>query len=126
MSDTATIDAPAPAAPATGFTLVTISDAALFEVRRLLEKETTPGTGLRLGVQGGGCSGLSYKVGFDVEQPKDHVIEKEGVKVFLDPKSAIYLKGLKLDFKDGLTGKGFVFVNPNATSSCGCGSSFSV
>ena len=122
MSDTATIDAPAPSAE---FALVTITDAALFEVRILLEKEKA-GTGLRLGVQGGGCSGLSYKVGFDVEQAKDHIIEKEGVKVFLDPKSAIYLKGLKLDFKDGLTGKGFVFVNPNATSSCGCGSSFSV
>ena len=80
----------------------------------------------RLGIKGGGCSGLSYSLGFTEQQEGDTVIDFEDFKVFLDRKSTIYLKGIVLDFKEGLQGKGFVFTNPNASSTCGCGESFSV
>jgi len=82
--------------------------------------------GLRLGVSGGGCSGLSYKIEFSEPKPNDNVLEMSNVKILIDPKSAIYLKGIVLDFKDGLNGKGFVFDNPNAKNTCGCGESFSI
>ncbi len=82
--------------------------------------------GLRVGVKGGGCSGLSYVLGFDAEaRPNDKVFTAHGVTIYVDPKSLFYLSGTKLDFQDGLNGKGFVFNNPNAVKSCGCGSSFS-
>ena len=84
------------------------------------------GIGLRLGVKGGGCSGLSYDLGFTPKDEGDTVIEHEGFQVFMDPKSLIYLKGMELDYQGGLQGKGFVFVNPNAKSTCGCGESFSL
>ena len=82
--------------------------------------------GVRIGVVGGGCSGLSYHIDFDIPKDHDNIIEIEGAKIFIDPKSAIYLKDTTLDFQDGLNGKGFVFQNPNATNTCGCGESFSV
>ena len=82
--------------------------------------------GVRLGVKGGGCSGFSYVLEFDNEREGDNILEQDGVKFFMDRKSAIYLKGIVLDYKAGLKGKGFVFQNPNATSTCGCGESFSV
>lgn len=109
--------------------LVQVTPAALKQVRRLLEDEQEANaaiTGLRLAVKGGGCSGFSYKLAFDGEQPKDNVATIEGVQVYIDPKSAIYLKGITLDFHGGLDGKGFVFLNPNASSVCGCGESFNV
>lgn len=83
--------------------------------------------GLRVGVKGGGCSGLSYTMGFD-EKPKegDTVIEDKDVKLYVDGKSLFYLMGTELDFSDGLNGRGFVFNNPNAVKTCGCGSSFGV
>jgi len=81
---------------------------------------------LRLAVKGGGCSGLSYSMDFDTEQPHDHVIDFQEFTVLIDHKSAIYLKGIVLDYQSGLSGKGFVFNNPNAQSTCGCGESFSV
>jgi len=107
--------------------IIDMTDGAIAQVKSIFEKEGKGSDyGLRLGVVGGGCSGLSYKIDFDTKNEKDNVIEFDGVKVFIDLKSSIYLKGVVLDFKDGLNGKGFVFVNPNANNTCGCGESFSV
>ncbi|PIQ97684.1 MAG: iron-sulfur cluster assembly accessory protein [Nitrospinae bacterium CG11_big_fil_rev_8_21_14_0_20_56_8] len=105
---------------------VEITPRAREEVKRLVLAEGKPEIGLRLGVKGGGCSGLSYDLKFTPKEDKDTVIEEDGFKVFMDPKSLIYLKGMQLDFQDGLNGKGFVFKNPNASSTCGCGESFSI
>ena len=105
---------------------VQISPTAYEEVKKLMEKESKPEVGLRLGVKGGGCSGLSYELTFTPQEKGDTVIDNEHFKVFIDTKSMIYLKGMMLDFEGGLQGKGFVFKNPNATSTCGCGESFSV
>lgn len=116
MSESTTATAPA---------LVNITEPAAEEVKKLLAEE--PGkTGLRLEIRGGGCSGMSYGLSFDNVQEKDNVVEAHGIKVFVDPKSSIYLKGTTLDYQNGLEGKGFVIKNPQAKSSCGCGSSFSV
>ena len=107
--------------------LVSITEKAQVEIRAIFERNENAGeAGLRLGVIGGGCSGLSYEMEFSERRPDDTVIEYDGFEVFLDPKSTIYLKGITLDFQDGLQGKGFVFANPNATNTCGCGESFSV
>jgi iron-sulfur cluster assembly protein len=82
---------------------------------------------VRVGVKGGGCSGLMYDLEFDeVLQPTDKLIEDQGVKLVVDKKSVLYLAGTILDFSDGLNGKGFQFINPNASRTCGCGESFSV
>lgn len=105
--------------------LIAITEEASTEVKNLLTNE--PGkSGLRLEVRGGGCSGMSYGLSFDNAQENDHVIEAHGIKVFIDPKSAVYLKGTMLDFEGGLQGRGFAIKNPNAKGSCGCGNSFSV
>ncbi|MBI4372246.1 MAG: iron-sulfur cluster assembly accessory protein [Candidatus Omnitrophica bacterium] len=106
--------------------MITVTSNALTEAKRLLEKQGKPGFGLRVGVQGGGCSGLSYKLIFDQERAGDHIREIEGVKVLVDPKSDIYLDGTTLDFVDGLEGRGFKFLNPQAKKTCGCGESFTV
>ena len=106
--------------------LVEVTDAAIAELRRLLERDASGKQGIRLGVKGGGCSGLSYRLDFDDPRDGDHQIDRDGVRFLMDRKSAIYLKGIVLDYKEGLKGKGFVFSNPNATSTCGCGSSFTV
>jgi iron-sulfur cluster assembly protein len=105
--------------------LVDITQDAMTEVKNLLAKEE-PGKALRLAVQGGGCSGLSYKLQFDMPKDNDYVVQHDGISVLIDPKSAIYLKGIRVDYQSGLEGKGFTFTNPNATSTCGCGESFSV
>ena len=109
----------------TSTTIVGLTEAAAAEVKRLLVDEQGK-TGLRMEIKGGGCSGMSYGMSFDNAQEKDHVIEEHGVKLFIDPKSAIYLKGTVLDFQSGLEGQGFVIKNPQAKGSCGCGNSFSV
>ena len=107
--------------------LVTITEKAQAEIRMIFERDENEGeVGLRLGVIGGGCSGLSYQMEFSERRPDDSLIECQGFTVLLDPKSTIYLKGITLDFQDGLQGKGFVFGNPNATNTCGCGESFNV
>jgi iron-sulfur cluster assembly protein len=107
--------------------LVTITDRAQQEIRAIFEREhQQDDLGLRLGVIGGGCSGLSYEMEFSDRRDDDTVITYHGFEVLLDPKSTIYLKGITLDFQDGLQGRGFVFANPNATNTCGCGESFSV
>ena len=105
---------------------VKISPLAYDEVKKLVTEEDKKGLGLRLSVKGGGCSGLSYDLSFTPEEKGDNVTEKDDFKVYIDVKSMIYLKGMLLDYEGGLQGKGFVFKNPNATSTCGCGESFSV
>jgi iron-sulfur cluster assembly protein len=105
---------------------ISLTEKAISEVKKIMEQNKIPDTyGLRVGVKGGGCSGLSYSLGFDGESHEsDKIISKEGVRIFIDPKSLFYLSGTQLDFTDGLNGRGFVFNNPNATKTCGCGSSF--
>ena len=108
--------------------MIGITEKALSQIKTILnnsEKDDLQ-SGIRLGVIGGGCSGLNYKIEIGQFKEKDNILEFDEVKVFVDPKSSIYLKGTILDFKDGLQGKGFVFNNPNATNTCGCGESFAV
>ena len=105
---------------------VSVTSAAVAEVKRTLEKEQKQNLGLRMGVKGGGCSGLSYTLNFDQKKEGDKEFEFEGLKVYVDPKSFLYLKGITLHYADSLQEKGFRFVNPNAAKSCGCGESFSV
>jgi iron-sulfur cluster assembly protein len=103
-----------------------ISEKAAAQVRLIQERENRPNTYLRVSVVGGGCSGLSYKLSFDeAPKEKDKVFEIHGVKIAVDGKSLLFIRGTILEFTDGLNGQGFVFENPNAKSSCGCGSSFS-
>jgi iron-sulfur cluster assembly protein len=107
-----------------------VSDKARDKVRQLMQEAGVgddPSYFVRVGVVGGGCSGLSYKLDFDNEQkPMDQVFEDNGVKVVTDLKSFLYLVNTMLDFSDGLNGKGFFFDNPNASRTCGCGESFAV
>lgn len=107
-----------------------ISDKAKSKVQQLMQDagiSHDPSYFLRVGVVGGGCSGLSYKLDFDNEpKPMDQVFEDNGVKVVTDLKSFLYLVNTTLDFSDGLNGKGFYFSNPNASRTCGCGESFAV
>lgn len=105
---------------------VNLTPGAAAEVRRLLIAESRAGQGLRLGVAGGGCSGLVYKVEFDTRRDGDLVVAQDGFDVYLDRKSAIYLRGITVDHQAGLGGRGFQFRNPNATNTCGCGESFAV
>jgi iron-sulfur cluster assembly protein len=107
---------------------IQVTERALKRIRIAMAKEgISPAEGgLRLGVQGGGCSGLSYNVRFDTQpRERDRVYQFEDVRVFVDPKSFIYLNGMILDYEETLIRQGFNFVNPNSTKSCGCGSSFS-
>lgn len=107
--------------------LIEITDKAKEQIKSIFATEKQDySKGLRLAVIGGGCSGLQYKIEFSDSREKDNILELDGVKVLIDPKSSIYLKGVVLDFKDGLNGKGFVFENPNAKNTCGCGESFTV
>ena len=104
-----------------------VTEQAARQMEKLAVKEGYEDFGLRMAVKGGGCSGLTYKLGF-AEAPKkdDKVIEEHGIKLFVDFKSMFYLGGMTLDFSGGLNGKGFEFTNPNAKTTCGCGNSFSV
>lgn len=105
--------------------LVNVTERAAEEVKKLLAGEPDK-SGLRLEIKGGGCSGMSYGLSFDNPQENDNIVETNDIKVFVDPKSAVYLKGTVLDFEGGLGGKGFMIKNPQAKGSCGCGNSFSV
>ena len=107
---------------------ITLTEKAAKQVFKVKAENNIPEShGLRLGVKGGGCSGLSYVLGFDEKaKENDKVLSLHGVTVFVDPKSLFYLSGTVLDFSDGLNGKGFVFNNPQAAKTCGCGSSFGV
>jgi iron-sulfur cluster assembly protein len=106
--------------------MVQVTPKAVDKIRQAFRKEGVLGQGgLRLGVQGGGCSGLSYLFKFDAKQrPNDKVLEFDDVKIFIDPKSLVYLEGMTLDWKDSLMQSGFAFENPHAKKSCGCGTSF--
>ena len=107
--------------------MITITDTAKKQALRLMEDEGKDGYFIRVGVQGGGCSGLMYQLTFDNEQREgDQTFEDNGIKVVVDKKSYLYLIGTTLDFSGGLNGKGFVFNNPNAGRTCGCGESFSL
>jgi len=106
---------------------ISLSECAAKKIRELLEKEgVSPEVGgLRVGVQGGGCSGLSYAMRLDTQaRDRDKVFEEFGARLFVDPKSFLYLNGTTLEYEETLMRQGFVFQNPNAARNCGCGSSF--
>lgn len=104
---------------------ITVTPKAVQKIRDAFAKQGVDG-GLRLGVLGGGCSGLSYQFKFEPKaRPTDHVFTFDGVSVFVDPKSIVFLDGMLLDYKESLMQSGFAFENPHATKSCGCGTSFS-
>ena len=108
--------------------MIQVTEKAARKIHDLLLKEGLPGTGgLRLGVQGGGCSGLSYAMRLE-NQPRgsDQIFERDGARIFIDPKSYPYLEHITLDYEETLMRKGFLFQNPQATRTCGCGSSFAV
>ena len=103
-----------------------VTPRAVAKIREAFAREGASGGGLRLGVLGGGCSGLSYQFKYDTRQRlNDNLFEFDGIKVFVDPKSMLYLDGMTLDYKESLMYSGFAFDNPNAAKSCGCGTSFS-
>jgi len=107
---------------------IAVTEKAIAKIRSAMAKEgiSPEQGGLRLGVQGGGCSGLSYNIRFDTQaRERDRIFQFSDVRVFVDPKSFIYLHGMTLDYQETLMQQGFVFVNPQATKSCGCGTSFS-
>jgi iron-sulfur cluster assembly protein len=108
--------------------MLTVSDQAADRIRKLLESEEKKLSewGLRVGVEGGGCSGLQYRLDITKARAEDTTIEHLGVKVFVDSRSLQYVDGSRVDYSDGLTGAGFKIVNPNEKNSCGCGTSFSV
>ena len=108
--------------------MIKVNDSAKAQVSKLMAEDNQPETAfVRVGVEGGGCSGLMYKLEFDSEMKEgDQVFEDNGVKVVVDKKSFLYLVGTELDYSGGLNGKGFTFINPNANRTCGCGESFSI
>lgn len=108
--------------------MINVTEKAKEEIIALLSNEgKSQEHNIRVSVKGGGCSGLMYDLSFDPEiKEKDEVFEDKGIKILVDKKSLLYLLGTTLDFSDGLNGKGFQFVNPNASRTCGCGESFSV
>ena len=106
---------------------VTLTDSAVREVKRLMSApEFEAGQYLRIGVKGGGCSGLSYLLGFDAREDDDQLYEIEGISVIVKTAHGIYLYGMEVNFEQGLNARGFTFKNPNASTTCGCGSSFAV
>ena len=106
--------------------VINVTPKAVGKIREAFAKQGVSGGGLRLGVLGGGCSGLSYQFKYDAKpRPTDNVFEFEDIKVFVDPKSMLYLEGMTLDWKDSLLQSGFAFDNPHAKKNCGCGTSFS-
>ena len=107
--------------------MITLTQAATQQVKKLIEQEQKPNLGLRIGVKGGGCSGMTYVLSIDEASPKqyDSVFEQDGIKVIVDAKSQLYLDGTTIDYKGNLMGGGFEFQNPMAKKSCGCGTSFS-
>ncbi len=108
--------------------MITVSENAKQKAINLMREDNKPeGSFIRVGVEGGGCSGLSYKLEFDNQMKEgDQVFEDKGIKIVVDKKSFLYLIGTELDYSGGLNGKGFVFNNPNASRTCGCGESFAV
>jgi iron-sulfur cluster assembly protein len=106
--------------------MIQVTPKAVQKIREVFAKQGVSGGGLRLGILGGGCSGLSYQFKYDAKpRPTDKVFEFDDVQVYVDPKSMVFLEGMTLDWKDSLIQSGFAFDNPHATRSCGCGTSFS-
>ncbi len=106
---------------------INLTDAALNEVKRLMaENGFDKGKILRVGVKGGGCSGLTYVLDFDNRKENDALYEKDGVNFIIDNSQSIYLLGMEIEWEGGLNSRGFTFKNPNASSTCGCGTSFAV
>jgi iron-sulfur cluster assembly protein len=124
----AAVATPAPApAPKPAMKGIGLTDSAVARLKRLLSERNTPEAGLRIAVKGGGCSGLSYHMEWtDKPKDRDKIFEREGVRVFVDPKSYLYLMGTELVFEDGLLASGFKLQNPNVKGACGCGDSFTV
>ena len=107
--------------------MITVSETAAKKLNSLIEESGCITPYVRVSVKGGGCSGLSYDLSFDTEQrPSDTLAEDKGVKILVDVTSLLYLYGTELEFSGGLNGKGFQFINPNASRTCGCGESFSL
>lgn len=105
---------------------VILTETALVQLKRIMQEQKVPEDyGLRVGVKGGGCSGFSYILGFDVQKEVDEVHEISGMKVLMEKSHAIYLLGMEIDWVEGLNNRGFMFNNPNASDTCGCGTSFS-
>lgn len=105
---------------------VTLTDGAIKELKKLKEQqEISDDFGLRVGVEGGGCAGMNYILGFDQKKEGDSEYDISGIRVFMNKAHGLYLAGMEIDFKNGLDARGFTFNNPNASSTCGCGSSFS-
>jgi iron-sulfur cluster assembly protein len=105
---------------------IKITEGAVKQLKRIRSEQDVPDNyGLRVGVKGGGCSGFTYILGFDEQKEKDQTFEIEGMQVFLEKAHAIYLLGMEIDWLDGLNNRGFTFSNPNASETCGCGTSFS-
>jgi len=107
--------------------MIKVSDSAKKQAIKLMAEDKKDGSFIRVGVKGGGCSGLMYELNFDNElTDNDKELEDNGVKVVVDKKSVLYLVGTELDYEGGLNGKGFIFKNPNANRTCGCGESFAI
>ncbi|MFN8280668.1 MAG: iron-sulfur cluster assembly accessory protein [Saprospiraceae bacterium] len=105
---------------------IMISESAISQLKRIREEQNIPMEfGLRVGVKGGGCSGFSYILGFDARKEQDQVFEIDGLTILMDKAHGLYLAGMQIEWVDGLNNRGFSFINPNAKSTCGCGSSFS-
>jgi len=105
---------------------LTLTEGAVKELKKLKDQqEISDDFGLRVGVEGGGCSGMSYILGFDQKKEGDSEFEIEGIRIFMNKAHGLYLAGMEVDFRNGLDARGFTFNNPNASSTCGCGSSFS-
>ena len=108
-------------------TPVILTPTAITEIKRLMSEEGFDASKLlRIGVKGGGCSGMSYVLGFDDQQEADDVFFIEGIKCIMNRSQGIYLMGMEVDWEDGLNSRGFTFSNPNASKTCGCGTSFAV
>jgi iron-sulfur cluster assembly protein len=109
--------------------IFTVTENAVNKIKDLMSEDSTITSEhfLRVGVKGGGCSGLSYDLAFDNEtKDGDHIFESKGIEIHIDKKSFLYLFGTELNYSDGLNGKGFEFINPNASRTCGCGESFAI
>ncbi len=105
---------------------ISFTESAIEQLKRIFQDENLGEEhGLRLGVKGGGCSGFSYLMGFDLQNEKDEVYQIGGIKVFMEKSHSIYINGMEIDWKDDLENRGFIFTNPNAKETCGCGTSFS-